>query len=150
MADLKALAVAAGFQKVRTYIASGNLLFDSDLDETGIKSVLERALAEHAGKPIGVAVRTAAEMAQVLTDSPFADRPPNRTVAIFLDAPPAVDALETVAGRRDEDIALGKREIYVAYGDGIADSKLRIPAAKTGTARNMNTVAKLAELAGAD
>ena len=44
-------------------------------------------------------------------------------------------------------IALGLREIYVHYGDGMADSTLRIPAAKAGTARNMNTVAKLAEMA---
>jgi uncharacterized protein (DUF1697 family) len=43
---------------------------------------------------------------------------------------------------------LGQREIYVHYGDGMGSSKLRIPAAKTGTARNMNTIAKLAEMAG--
>ena len=46
-------------------------------------------------------------------------------------------------------MALGKREIYVHYGDGMADSRLRIPAAKTGTARNINTIAKLAEMASA-
>ena len=44
---------------------------------------------------------------------------------------------------------MGVREIYVHYGDGMADSKLKIPAAKTGTARNLNTVAKLAEMAAA-
>ena len=44
-------------------------------------------------------------------------------------------------------MALGKREIFVHYGSGIGRSKLRIPAAKTGTMRNMNTIAKLAELA---
>jgi uncharacterized protein (DUF1697 family) len=44
---------------------------------------------------------------------------------------------------------LGKREIYVFYGDGMADSRLVIPAGKAGTARNMNTVAKLAEMAAA-
>jgi uncharacterized protein (DUF1697 family) len=45
-----------------------------------------------------------------------------------------------------EEVRLGKREIYVHYGSGMARSKLRIPAAAAGTARNMNTVAKLAEL----
>lgn len=48
-----------------------------------------------------------------------------------------------------EEVALGKREIYVHNGDRMADSKLKIPAAKTGTARNMNTLAKLAELGAA-
>jgi uncharacterized protein (DUF1697 family) len=42
---------------------------------------------------------------------------------------------------------LGKREIYVHYPSGMGRSKLRIPAAKAGTARNMNTVARLAEMA---
>ncbi|HEX4025836.1 MAG TPA: DUF1697 domain-containing protein [Steroidobacteraceae bacterium] len=57
------------------------------------------------------------------------------------------DALEAVRGRKDELLALGAREIYVAYGDRMADSRLAIPAAGTGTARNMNTVAKLAAMA---
>jgi len=55
--------------------------------------------------------------------------------------------LDAVTGRVDEELRLGWREIYVRYGAGMADSRLRIPAAKTGTARNMNTVAKLASLA---
>jgi uncharacterized protein (DUF1697 family) len=37
----------------------------------------------------------------------------------------------------------------VNYGDGMGTSKLKIPAAKTGTARNMNTIAKLAAMAAA-
>ena len=45
-------------------------------------------------------------------------------------------------------MAAGAREVFVAYGEkGIGRSRLRIPAAEAGTARNMNTVAKLAELA---
>ena len=43
---------------------------------------------------------------------------------------------------------MGRREIYIHYGEGMAKSKLVIPAAKTGTARNMNTVAVLARMAG--
>jgi uncharacterized protein (DUF1697 family) len=70
-------------------------------------------------------------------------------VAIFLDEPPPGDTLERVTGGNGEEIRLGKREIYVHYGDGMADSKLKIPAAAAGTARNMNTIAKLAEIAAA-
>jgi uncharacterized protein (DUF1697 family) len=50
-------------------------------------------------------------------------------------------------GAKDERKRLGTREIFVHYGRGMGKSKLRIPAAKTSTARNMNTVAKLAEMA---
>ena len=90
---------------------------------------------------------TGAEMAAVLKANPFPGAATNRTVAIFLDAAPPANALDFVSGRKNEETALGLREIYVHYGDGQADSKLKIPAAKTGTARNMNTVAKLAEWA---
>jgi uncharacterized protein (DUF1697 family) len=48
---------------------------------------------------------------------------------------------------KNEQIALGSNELYIHYGEGMADSKLKIPAAKTGTARNMNTVGRLAEMA---
>ena len=48
---------------------------------------------------------------------------------------------------KDEKMGLGTREIFVYYGSGMGKSKLRIPAAQTGTGGNMNTVAKLAEMA---
>jgi uncharacterized protein (DUF1697 family) len=87
------------------------------------------------------------EIAEVLARNPFPKAPSNRVVAIFLDQPPPPDTLQSLLGQRDEIVRLGRREIYVAYGEGMGTSKLKIPAAKTGTARNMNTVAKLAELA---
>jgi uncharacterized protein (DUF1697 family) len=52
-----------------------------------------------------------------------------------------------VTGKKDEELRLGKREIYVHYGEGMGTSKLKIPAVRDGTARNMNTVAKLAAMA---
>ena len=147
MRDLAAMCEDAGFTRVRTYIASGNVVFVSKLDEEGVKTALEKRLAAYAGKPAGVLVRTASEIAAVLDANPFADRAGNRVVAIFLDRNPPADALNAVKNREDEVLALGAREIYVAYTEGMADSRLSIPAAKAGTARNMNTVAKLTELA---
>ncbi|WP_116142045.1 DUF1697 domain-containing protein [Trinickia diaoshuihuensis] len=147
MAELRAMCESLGFAEVRTYIASGNVVFESELSEASVKTKLERCLKTNAGMQTGVLVRTGAELAAVLAGNPFASAAPNRTVAIFLDAPPPADTLAGVSGQRSEEIALGKREIYVHYGNGMADSKLKIAAAKSGTARNMNTVAKLAEWA---
>lgn len=147
MTELKTMCEAAGFTKVKTYIASGNVVFLSKLTEAKVKAALETALAAYAGKHVGVAIRTAAEMAAVLAANPFPKAAPNRTVAIFLDNAPPTNALEAATGQKDEEMRLGLREIYVHYGEGMADSKLKIPAAKTGTARNINTVAKLAEMA---
>jgi uncharacterized protein (DUF1697 family) len=150
MADLEVMCEAAGFHSVRTYIASGNVVFESKLDEVTVRKSLEKRLLAYAGKPVAVLVRTAAEMADVLAKNPFPHAPGNRTMAIFLDAAPPKDALDTLSGRVDEEIGLGRREIYVLYGENMARSKLKIPAAKNGTARNMNTVAKLAAIAAAD
>jgi uncharacterized protein (DUF1697 family) len=145
MSDLKCMCESAGFSKPRTYIASGNVVFESNLSESSVKGRLERCVAVHAGKPVEVLVRTGREMAAVLAGNPFKSGAPNRTVAIFLDEPPAKDTLKTVTGQRTEQIALGTREIYVHYRNGIGNSKLKIPAGRRGTARNMNTIAKLTE-----
>lgn len=147
MSDLKAICEKAGFTHVRTYIASGNVVFESPLSEARVKATLEQALTAHAGKPMRVLVRTAVEMKAVAAKNPFPMAAPNRTVAIFLDGPPPADAAKAVSGRDDEEVALGKREIYVHYPSGMGLSKLKIPAARDGTARNLNTVAKLAEMA---
>ncbi|WP_266156948.1 DUF1697 domain-containing protein [Dyella silvatica] len=147
MTELKSLCEAAGFSDVRTYIASGNVVFTSQLNETAVQKALGKHLQSHTGKSVGVLVRTAAEMAQVLADNPFPEAPGNRVVAIFLDTPPAATALNDVGGVVEERLALGRREIYVHYGDGMADSRMKLPIAAHGTARNINTVAKLAELA---
>ncbi|MGH7074435.1 MAG: DUF1697 domain-containing protein [Stellaceae bacterium] len=147
MTGLRAMCEECGFKDVRTYIASGNVVFKADLDEAAVQAKLEAALQGYAGKPVGVVVRTGAEMAAVLAANPFAAAAPNRTVAIFLSAAPPVDLLDKVTGQVREEIVAGLREIYVHYPDGQADTKLKISAASSGTARNMNTVAKLAELA---
>ena len=149
MADLKAMCEAAGLAQVRTYIASGNVVFTSDQPEAAVRAAIEAPLAAYAGKPVGVLVRSAAEMAQVLADNPFADKPGNRTVALFIDEPIPSDALDAVWNVKEEQLRLGRRAIYVFYGDGMADSRLIVPAGKAGTGRNMNTVAKLAEMAAA-
>lgn len=147
MSELKAMCVAAGFAHVETYIASGNVVLESNSTPEEVKSVLGDRLHEYAGKPVGIVIRTGLELAAVLAANPFPRAAPNRTVAIFLDRPPPADALEHAVGIRSEEMALGVREIFVHYGGGIAGTKLKIPAAKHGTARNMNTIAKLVSMA---
>jgi uncharacterized protein (DUF1697 family) len=149
MADLKSIAEALGLESARTYIASGNLLFSSDKPEEKLRKMLEKELQEHMGKEVHVLLRTAEEMDSAVRSNPFVDVPGNRVQAFFMNDRPPKDLLDTVRNKADDErIAAGEREIYVAYGErGIGRSKLRIPAAEEGTARNMNTVAKLAELA---
>lgn len=144
MADLRDLAGAAGFGDVRTYIASGNLLMTSELAERQVKAALEKALAAYAGKSVEVLVRTAGEMREVELANPFAGVAYNRVGVIFLDHAPPKNLEER--GVANEVLVKGRREIYVHYPAGMGSSKLMIPVARFGTTRNMNTVAKLAEM----
>ncbi|TAG83930.1 MAG: DUF1697 domain-containing protein [Burkholderiales bacterium] len=146
MADLKTICERLKLEQVRTYIASGNVVFGSDLTESQIVLALEAALLKHMGKPVGVLVRNASELEAIVANNPFQDSPGNRVVALFMPTPPQPTEIAAATGRKDEQLALGCREIYIHYGAGMADSKLKIPAAARGTARNMNTVKKLAEM----
>ena len=143
MAELQAMCRAAGFSNVRTYIASGNVVFDTRLSPDGARAALETRLQAYAGKPVGVFLRTHAELARVLAGNPFPVAAANRLVIIFLDTPLAPDWRDTLKGLKDEQLEPGEGVLYVHYGAGMAESKLLIPAAKAGTGRNLNTVARL-------
>jgi uncharacterized protein (DUF1697 family) len=147
MSRLQAMCRDAGFRRVETYIASGNVVFESNAAPSSVRAALEERMRAYAGKPVAVFVRSAAEMAAVLKANPFPKAEPRHTYVIFLNERPPADALDHVSGRQDEDMRLGAREIFVHYAGGMGRSKLKIPAAQSGTARNINTVAKLAEIA---
>jgi len=148
MTELKRIAEELELGSPRTFIASGNLVFTSDKSEAKVREMLEKALAGHMGKPVGVMVRTAAEMAAAASANPFPDAPGRRVLVTFLSEPPPKGALDQAKGHDGERLALGKREIYVDYcGTLLGRSKLRIPAAAKGTGRNMNSVARLAQMA---
>jgi uncharacterized protein (DUF1697 family) len=149
MTELKAMCAAEDFAKVKTYIASGNVVFSTKQSASRVKAALEKRLHAYAGKPVSVLIRTAEEIAAVLKANPFPRAAPNRTMAIFVDEPLPPNALNDIRGRESEELRLGKREVYVYYPDGQGTSKLKIPAARNGTARNINTIAKLAELSAA-
>lgn len=146
MAELRALAESLGFENPRTYIASGNLLFESKLSAAKVRAKLEAALAAHVGKPVGVVMRTAAEVRAVLEANPFPDAPPNRVLVTLLNDALPDDWQSTARNQRDEKLVAASRALYVHYVEGQGSSKLRVRAAEAGTARNLNTLRALLEL----
>lgn len=146
MKDLVTMCEAIGFQQVKTYIASGNVIFSSTLSAKACQGLLEKALADYAGKAVGVFIRTPEQLQNLLAQNPFADKEGNRSICLFLDEPVTSAMIDAVKNKRDEVLVCGEGAIYVYYGAGMADSKLLIPAAKNGTARNINTVSKLCQL----
>ena len=147
MGELKDICVGLGFADVATYIQSGNVVFRSALTGTEASVRLEAALCERRGKPAGVLLRDAAEM-QALR-SPFADAEPSKVLITFLPSPPPADALDRLVAPGGERVVVTGREIFIHYPDGSGRSKLKLPLLATGTARNLNTVRKLAAMAAA-
>ena len=149
MADLKAMCVEIGFQNVETYIASGNVVFHSPVSIQESRSLLEQRLAVFFGKPTGVILRTADDLERVLHVNPYADLAPNKVHVLFLDMPVSPSLLTAVRHQKDEMLHLGEREVFIAYPNGMGQSRLVIDTARTGTARNINTVRTLAQMAKA-
>jgi len=157
MSDLRDIVTGLGMQDARTLLQSGNVVFRSNLrSATKVEQLLEQALEEHLGRATDVFVRTGDELKTVIGSNPFpefAGRDPSHLVVVFLKAPasqPAVAALQKAIPGREEVRADG-RHMYIVYPDGIGRSRLgTLPEAKIasrGTARNWNTVLKLAALA---
>jgi uncharacterized protein (DUF1697 family) len=147
MKDLCALCSNLRFEAARTYIQSGNVIFESSLSEDGVRSRLEKALAAKMGKKIDVMVRTPAEMRSILSKNPFPDKEPAKVAVAFLSEAPPKDLMKNVVAPGGEQVKAGKREIYTYYPEGMGRSKLKLPLIGPATVRNMNTVAKLVELA---
>ena len=147
---LRDICGQAGFARVRTYIQSGNAVFDSALPASAAKAALAAPLAEHFGRPVDVIVRDAGEMRAVLARNPFPQAAPDKVAVLFLDEELPPDLDRPVKGQVDEEIVFGAREIFISYPSGMGRSRLRLAAMAGGTARNLNTVARLAAMATED
>ena len=144
--DLKAIGEACGFDDCRTFINSGNLLFTSPLGEAEVQQSIAQGIDDYFGRHVEIYVRSAKEMAEAGKRNPFSDDKPSRVMAHFIADEPTKKMLDEARDVAGERLALGPRLIYVSYGAGIGKTRLKLPAVKQGTARNMNSVAKIAEL----
>jgi uncharacterized protein (DUF1697 family) len=146
MSELRQLCEDAGLSDVATYIQSGNVVFRSQRAEAGVKKLLERALAEKLGKPVGVFVRTRAELAAVLEANPFVKAAPNQVLVLFLDVAPPQGSMEELKPPGGEQVSAQGREVFIHFPQGMGKSKLKLPFQATVTSRNLNTVQKLVSL----
>lgn len=146
MAELKRMGEECGFASVRTFIASGNLLFVTDQDEDAVCLCMAARIEQYFGRPVPVFVRSAAEMHALHQGNPFTDDKPSRVMAHIIDEAPTAAMLEEARDVQGERMALGPRAIYVSYGECIGKTKLKLPAVAKGTARNINSVGRMAVL----
>jgi uncharacterized protein (DUF1697 family) len=159
MADLREHLRSAGFEDVRTYVQSGNIVLSSDLSPRQLEAQLARLLSERFGLDVPVVARTRDELAAVVDANPLghvADNPKRYQVS-FLSKPldeATVERLQAAAVQ-SEALVIDGREVYAWHPAGVARSKLWNALAGQGlgvtaTARNWTTVTTLLAMADED
>jgi uncharacterized protein (DUF1697 family) len=161
MADFRRLLADLGYARVETYIQSGNAVVDVKGQASRVARDVAAALERHMGAPVGVVARTHEQMQRVLVRNPFAAEAAAdgaRVHACFLAAVPlagAQKALEQIVEKspqRRDRFHLDGDTLYLHLPDGAAETKFTAKALSRAlgcavTARNWNTVVKLAAMA---
>ncbi len=156
MPQLRELLSSAGFDGVRTYVQSGNVVLSSDAAPEQVARECEEQIATHLGLDIRVVTRTRDELAAVVRHNPLADVAdnPKRYQVSFLagELPAEAERRLAAAVVAPERFVAGARELYAWHPEGVARSRLwtllggpRLGV--TATARNWTTVTSLLELA---
>lgn len=154
MDDLVKALTLAGFANVATVVASGNVLFDhASAADTKLEADIARVVADTFGIATFAAVRTREEIRSGIEDNPFVGLGEDKFVhTLFLDGQPTKEQFAQLVadhrGRGTEKLALGKRCLYIDFGDGVAGSKLTNAfmerrLGQRGTARNVRSLARI-------
>jgi uncharacterized protein (DUF1697 family) len=147
MTELISMCEEIGFKNVRTYIQSGNVVFESRLSESKAADKLKGELKDKIKNNIDVIIRTTEELETILSKNPFRDANPAQVAVHFFTNQMAENIITGFKNQGTEKIRISGREVYVHYPDGMGKSKLKFPKMdEQGTARNINTVNKLVEM----
>jgi uncharacterized protein (DUF1697 family) len=159
MPRLRELLAEAGLDEVATYVQSGNVVASPGSVSGGAEGVgaaVHNAIRDGLGLDVPVVVRTGAQLAKVLGANPFPDADPTRVGVLFASGPLSKAEIDRLAGRAtaSEDVKRAAGHVYIHCPDGFGRSKLASAAGAPRpdlvvTMRNLRTVAKLAEMAGA-
>ena len=153
MAELRKLLARAGFDDVRTYIASGNVLLDGPDDRAAIARELERLIEQAFRATTTAILRTPDELDHLLGSHPFG-RDTSRSHVAFLAAEPAAGSVERLAekGYGRDLVSVSGEHAYLRYASGVhrarlSGSRLEQLLGVPATLRNWRTVVALAERA---
>jgi uncharacterized protein (DUF1697 family) len=153
MAALRDLATGLGLADVRTYVASGNLVFAGAGKGAALEARLERGIADKFGFPVDVVVRSAAQWSAHVRANPMKEESrlhPNQVMMVIGKEAPTQADVDALAKRAsaNERVALAGDAIWIWFGDGAGRSRLGAPPSKgVWTSRNWRTVLTLEEMA---
>ncbi|MHB1505251.1 MAG: DUF1697 domain-containing protein [Sulfobacillus sp.] len=127
MSDLKRLFIRCGCSDVTTYLQTGNVLFDAS-GALPTEAELEAAVAQDLAVTTRVLVRSREELAQICSNSPFAQwaGDPAQLYLAFLNATPDAQRVAefSVPAGGSERFWIAGRQIYLQYPDGYGRTKL--------------------------
>jgi uncharacterized protein (DUF1697 family) len=156
MARLRRWAETLGLEQPRTFLTTGNLLFGASERSSALESMLERGAPSGLGFATAFVVRDVRALDRALGANPFpeaARTDPAHLVVVFLKRPASKASFGELvrAHRGPETMHLDGTHLYAVYPEGIARSRLTLPRIEAalgtlGTARNWNTVTRLARL----
>jgi uncharacterized protein (DUF1697 family) len=147
MSELREVCDEAGFSRVRTLLASGNLILSAKLTGAKLEAKLEKVILDGLDLKTDVFVRDVDQLDAIIAANPFkAFTKSNSTFMVvnFMRGVATRAELEAMAktSLTGEEIKQGKACLYIKFPNGQGPSKLKLP--RLGTARNWNTVTKLA------
>jgi len=159
MADLRGCLTALGWDDVRTYIQSGNVVFQAEGVCSKLATQLTAGVQQQFGFDVPVQVLRREDLQRIVAENPFAEVPEDefhRLLVTFLAAQPAASRLALLDGYQDPDgrFKIAGQAVYLhtpaGYGksklsNNFFEAKLKVAA----TTRNWKTLLKLLELATA-
>jgi uncharacterized protein (DUF1697 family) len=174
MQDLVSLFGGLGFENIKTYLQSGNVVFSSkagthensgfrsgglkagNVEAVSIRKAIESAISEHFGFDVTVIIRTIGEMIKTANENPFlkdASIQPDKLHVAFLSDAQAAEKISKLALRKDENerYSIERSEVYLYCPNGYGNTKMNNTAIEKligtlATTRNWNSVMALAEL----
>ena len=158
MSELSQLLIGLGFQNVKTYIQSGNVIFSSDMEQRLLPPMIEQAFAGRFGFQSTVVIRSDTEIANIVDSLPFGageieqdqnETPDVEHIYIYLsDGSLDTEKINQLCASYNgkDRFHIGKREVYLLCFQSIRDSKLASLLTKLPqqlTARNFKTMKKI-------
>lgn len=150
MDALKTIFESAGLENVATFIASGNVIFDSPKRAATLENLLEETLETNLGYRVATFVRSVAELQEIAQRQPFARRDGKTYIGFLKKRPDAATTTALLSLRTEvDDLEVVGRELYWLNRGAFAESKLSgglLEKTLKGetTLRNTNTVEKIA------
>ncbi|MCH7827061.1 MAG: DUF1697 domain-containing protein [Bacteroidetes bacterium] len=155
MDELKKLYESLGFKNIKTYIQSGNVIFDfSDTNISKLINKIELKIKKSFSYDVPVLIKTKNDLQKLIANNPFVKKDSSKLYVTFLSDTPIQSPIDEITKIKDksEEFIISRKEIYLFYPNGYGRSKLtnnyfERKLKLSATTRNWKTVNKLLELA---